>query len=381
LWFLTQKLRLSVAWTIVGIVVLTGIITFGAGSLVSYVMYPDALMIRVFDPQHVYYAVIVHLIYIPAMWFVYFWQPRALVDTLSSLREQNVIADEGKPRFEELSERMRLFTNRWYWPVLAALAVSAIVALQTVWSFPQQAGALGKVSFWLYDARFYWLNTAVWFLSYYVTAMVAIKGMLTLGWFFYLFRKLQVHLDISHADGVGGMGALGRLAARYSAIGIGIGVIAASYTLMRLWIGAGWLYADTAVLYVLYLLVTPAALLMPIWSAHERMVEARCHLLSKLSGEIDVMLCKMLDAPDEPPPPSWSLRFLGIEVVFRRGAERADREYPAIERRLQKLQARYGFVADQYPTWPIRIAFARNLTIVGSVPLFTAVIGLLADVY
>jgi hypothetical protein len=378
LWFLTQKLHFPTLWIVVVIVLLTAGITFGAGSIVSYLVYPDASIIRVFDPKHLYYALVVHVVYVPFMWLIYFWQSKVVVDTLTSLREQNVIVDEEKTQFHDLSDRMRRCMNGWYWPVIAVVVVSAVVALQTVVAFPQQASALGKQSFWFYDFRFYWLDTAVWFLSYYVTAMVVIKGMLTLGWFCYLFRKLRVRVDLFHPDGVGGMGALGHLSGRYSAIGIGIGVIAASYTFVRVSIGAGWAYPDAFVLYALYVILTPAALFLPIWSAHERMLEARCQLLSKISAEIDTMLCKMLQGCDKEPPRGWSIHFLGVEVLFRRARDPRDWERSDEDKHLETLQARYKLIMDIYPTWPIRISLTRNLTIVGILPLVTGIVGLIS---
>jgi hypothetical protein len=148
--------------------------------------------------------------------------------------------------------------------------------------------------------------------------MVAIKGVLTLGWFYNLFRKLSVRVHPLHADEAGGLGAIGNLAAKYGAIGIAIGIMAASYAVARVHAGAGWQYPDIIALYVLYLILTPVSLLLPMWSAHEGMLRARSQTLSQISGEFSTMLCKVLEAEaGKSKQRKWSIEFLGFEVILR----------------------------------------------------------------
>ena len=381
LWLLTNKLGIHPVGIILVVTIVTSAITFGGGWIVSHVVYPDMPMIRVEDPEHLWYALLVHCAYLPIIWLIWLWQPQAIVNTLKSLRDQNVILDEEKAQFEALCEKMRGCMNRGYLPFAAVLVVLIIVVLQTSVVFPAQTAAMGKPYFWFVDKRFYyWLNIASWFLTYYVTAMVAIKGVLTLGWFYYLFRKLSVRVHPLHPDQAGGLGAIGNLAARYGAIGIAIGMMAASYGISRALAGAGWIHPDIIILYGLYLILTPVSLLLPMWSAHEGMLKARSQPLAQISGEFGTMLREVLQARGDQSQEMWFIESLCFEVTLRRKGEPGTGDRSDLDKGLQKLQARYNLIMGTFPVWPIRFGFARNLTIVALLPLVTGVVSLISSI-
>lgn len=380
-WLLARKLRIPTAGIILVVTIVTAAITFGGGWIVSYVLYPDAPMIRVGDPGHLWYALLVHFVYLPIVWLIWLWQPHGIANTLESLWAQNVILDDEKDQFEVLCEKMHVCMNRGYLPLGAILVVVAFVVLQTCFAFPAQTVAMGKPYFWFYDRGFYyWMNITSWSLTYYVTAMVVIKGVLTLGWFYYLFRRLSVRVHPLHPDGAGGLGAIGDLAARYGAIGIAIGMMAASYAVGRVHAGAGWVYPDVIALYVLYLILTPVSLLLPMWSAHEGMLKARSQPLSQVSGEFETMLHEVLQAGADESQEWWSIEFLDSEVTLRRKGEPGNRDRSDLDKRLEKLQARHKLIMDTYPVWPIRFGFARNLTLVALLPLVTGIVSLLSTI-
>lgn len=232
--------------------------------------------------------------------------------------------------------------------IAAALAVLFFILVQTLVVFPTESRQLGKPYFWFYDKRYYFLVfVPVLSLSYYAVAMAAIKGILALVWFNLLFRRFQARVHPLHPDEGGGFGALGSLAVKYSLIAVGLGAMAATLTVVRILIGSGWAHMDLLALYALYIVLTPISLVSPLWSAHQAMVRARNEFLHDISNEFEKILV-------EGKPQDWES--------------------------LGELKARYTFIRETYPTWPISFAIFRRFSITASLPLITGVASILIDV-
>jgi hypothetical protein len=380
LWALTRSGKLANWQITLAMVLLTAAVTFGIGAILSYVVYADVALIRVFDPEHLFFALATHLVFLPIVWIIYLWQPRGIVDTLDSLRSQSVIPDAETAQFEELCQTCRARMNWWGLPILAIAVVVVLVALQTILVFPAQMDSLGRPYFWFYNkACYYLLFTLAWMFTYYATAMVVLKGVLSLATCNYVFRTLRIDVHPLHPDGAGGLGAIGRLAARYGLIGIAIGIMAAAITADRVLLGLGWAYPDAFALYALYVIITPTALILPMWSAHERMVEARDHLLEQVSAQFETLLRDPRPPATLPVAAGLSVELPGYEVVLRRKAG-PDNTTMDVEGNLEKLEARHRLIKDTYPTWPIPSHLFRNLSITALLPLVTSLMGILADV-
>ncbi len=345
--FLAKKLRLP--WpAILGLAVaVVAISYFGVGAVVSYVIHKEAGIIRAFDAEFLYFNLVVVLANIPLVWFLYlWWQPRLINGTLESLRGQKVFADAEGNGLEAFTKDMTENLDSYRWSISAAMASLALVLVTTLVVYPEQSRQLVEPFFWFYDKYYYFLVlTPVRFLTYYVTAMVVLRGVLTLIWFNLLFQRLKITVHPLHPDQAGGLGALGRLGIQYGLIAVALGALLALVTVDRIVHGAGWQHIDLLVGYALYIVLAPVTLISPLWSAHQAMSDSRDKVLGEISTEFERILT---------------------------AKERLDHEALSVSTEaLDALRARYILVRDSYPTWPISVTAFRNFSVTASLPLIT----------
>lgn len=336
---LVERLKLP-ALTIVGLAVtISAASVFGVGAIASYWVHERAEIIRVFDPVHLGYNLVVIFLNIPLVWAVYVWQPRGIASTLRSLRQNDVIVERTKGSFEEFRKRMMANLDSFRLAIAAVLVVLLFQLLETVIVLPAEAQRLGKPVFSFYDKRYYYFFfVPVLSVTYYVVAMVVLKGLLALFWFNHLFREFEARVQPLHPDEAGGFGALGRLAVKYGLISVALGVIPAWVSLVRVFSGSGWAHTDVIVLYAFYIVLVPVCVISPVWSAHKAMARARDELLGEISSAFEQTL-------RQEKTPDWKT--------------------------LDELLATYAHIKDTFPTSPIPLAIRRRFSITALVPLLT----------
>ena len=357
LWnLLMKRLSLSLPIVVVLIVAVTVVCILGIGAVVSYWVYPQPNLdiIRVFDPDHLYFALVVLFVYSPSVWFIYLWQPRGMATTLHLLRQNDVIVETKERSLEASIKRMNSILNSPFLLTAIIVAMLIVLLLESFVAVPGEAAARGKTFFWYYDKRYYLLVfVPISYVTLYVAFMVVAKGILALGWFNLLFRRFHARVHPLHVDGVGGFGPLGSLAIRYSLIAVSLGVIGTSLTVARVFADGGWMLVESLLFYVAYAVLTPACLITPLWSAHQAMVHCRNKLLDDISNEFERALV------EESPKNAAAFKESG--------------------KRLLVLRARYSLVRDTYPTWPLSLTAFRGFGITASLPLAVSIISTVVD--
>lgn len=353
--FLAKKKRPSQLAVYFLAVLLNLIFIFGVGSIVSYKIHPTANIVRVFDPDHLYFALALTFLFFPLITLLYVWQPLEVIETLNSLWKNNTILELQEGELSTFIRKMKgnIDSSRLRWLLL--LIVVIFVLLQGLVVYPREMRLRGISNFWFHDQNYFWfVFMPLQGIMYYVVAAVAIKRLLALLWLNRLFRNFKALVHPLHPDGAGGLGALGNLAIKYSWIAVSIGAIAATVTIVRIVIGAGWIHLDLLILFALYIALVPIFLIIPLWSAHEAMANARNEVLIEVSSEFEKTI----------------LRQENVEV-------KSDSE---IAEKLKELKARYELIKETYPTWPISLAVLRRFSITASLPLVTAIISVVIDV-
>lgn len=355
--FLRRRLKLP--WpAIIGLAMaVVAVSYFGVGAIVSYVIHEEANIIRPLDPEFLYFNLVVVLVNIPLVWLLYLWQPELVTKTLEALREQDVFADTETSGLGAFTETMKANLDSYWVSIGAAILALGLVLMGTFVVFPAESRQLQEPLFWFYDKYYYFfLFTPVRCLTYYVTAMVVLRGVLTLVWFNLLFQRLKVKVHPLHPDQAGGFGALGSLGIQYGLIAVALGALLALVTIDRIIHGTGWMHIDLLIGYALYVVLAPVSLVTPLWSAHRAMSRFGDEVLRDISNEFERIL--MEEEPRD----------------LDRGA------LDDSTQRLDGLRARHTLVRDTYPTWPISVAAFRKFSITASLPLITGAASIALDV-
>lgn len=351
------RLGLGFPGTVALLMAWTALTHFGLGSIISYVMYPTANIIRVFEPQHIFYSLLVVFVYTPSVWLMYFWQPRATVGALRSLRRNDVIVETGDDTLKSFADKMNRSLNARA-VLLGVIAVClAGLALETLIHLPAEAALRGRPYFWFHDKWYYFLVfVPTVYSAAYAGVMVAAKGILTLVWFNLLFRRFAVRVHPVNADGVGGFGALGNLVTKYCLIAVGVGVIGNSLMVARVLFGVYRVTLDYLALSVLFVALAPCCLIVPLWSAHRAMVRARNKQLERVSVQFDT-----------------ALSAIGLAKPGSLRLEKAWQEALTLEQRRE-------FLVGVYPTWPLSVPARRRLSLAAALPFMASMLSIVADV-
>lgn len=319
-------------------ILVSAIGSFGIGSVLSYWLYQDQPIIRVFDSEHLYYGLFVAAVLLPVTWFLYLWQPHTVAAVIANLEKNGLVRlSSGLSLSDHYRSKLKRIDNSRLYQLGILLAVLFVV-VQIWWVWPHESAKLGRFYFWHQDKVFFYLffipNIIV---GYYIGTIVAFRFIWAM-WFVHdMFRNATVDLVPLDPDGAGGLSTVGNFAIRHSSIAVGLGVMASVLTVTRVFIGGGWGFADEILLYVLYLLLVPVSLVLPIWTTHRAMVGFKNDELRKVSNRFQA------------------------ENITQQPSQEA----------LKHLQERYVFIRSTYPVWPISTSLFRQFSIKATIPLVT----------
>ncbi len=342
-----QVLKVSPKYLALSHIILNAIIIFAGGAFLSYYIFRDAPIIRVFDSEHLLYALFASFVLLPVIWYLYLVQPRVVSSALTELEKEKIIKIDGFKSLSDFVASKVYSIDNLRLSLLALLVAVLFITVQICYVFPNESSKMAKYFFWyknkLYFYFFFVTSTTV---GYYLAAMLVFRAIGILFMLNSLFRHAIVETIPLHPDEAGGLGPVGRLGIKFSSVAVGLGFMATGVTIARLILGVGWAYADVLLLYTLYIILVPITLIMPIWSAHAAMVNKRDSELSKIS----VLFRKEYNAPN------------------------------VSQENLKSLQERHKQIKEVYPVWPISGSLLRQFSIKASIPLVTGYGSVLIDI-
>lgn len=354
LWFLMQRLKLPGAIIPVVAVVVHFVFTFGLGSIVSYAVHQGDNFVRVFDPDIVYYLIIQIFVTSPLLWLMYVRQSIVIATAVKSLYRNNIIACSNK---KQLYSHLDKLSARIDSRLVFALSVmsSLIFVLFNVLSIlhARQTNS-GQENFIFHDKYFFaMVYIPLLFLWVYVGSTLIWKSIVTAFVFHNLFRCFEVYIHPLNPDRAGGLGKVGRLSINHGLIAVVFAEIV-SLAAARIIIGIGWQWRDLIIFCVLYLFITPLIVVVPVWTAHTRMVQARDQLLQDISIKFE-------------------------KTLVQQGHKSIKASNDQSES-LDGLKKKYDLVIETYPTWPISFNTFRNFSLTSLLPIVTAIVTVLVDI-
>jgi hypothetical protein len=350
--FFVYKVRLPKIAILFIMLTINGISLFGGGWFISYYLYPNANIIRVFDASHLYNGLVQAFFVFPIVIVLYFWQPleRQIAGMIMALKKNRSIVENS----EDLN--MNFLKSQRRSIILLSLSCALVfILVQHLLVYPIENAKTGTPFFWYYAKYYYWLlYTPILFWGYYMIGSVLVKMLFILSWLSRFLKNVVVDVHPLHPDGAGGLGSIGELSIKLSSVFVALGFLASILVVARLSIGSGWFYLDTALEYILYLMFAPISLVAPMWSVHKKMLEERDAILLTISREFE-------------------------EHLSKRNSKSSGEALGKENARLNELNEKYKLVMETYPTWPLRVNLFRNFSVTAVIPFVTGTISLGLD--
>ncbi|GEM_PF-3913876 len=276
----------------------------------------------------------------PAIWVYYLWQVKSIPEELSGLEQS---AQDPKKMAEEV-ERQKQKVAKSVLPMLLSTAVALLLsALNLKLTLPR----LGET--WL--AHNWQMIAAMQIIrlpAFYMVSMVAIKLTLSSIMLNRIVSRQSLKIILLHPDGRGGLSSLGKYAiTSASAVpiaGLYLGLVWAREGITAL--APGGLYFPA---FLIYVLVSPFLLALPILNAHEQMKTAK----SRLLGEIAEL---------------FEQEYAGLTRQLHQNVLAPD-----VAIRLRAFKKMYH-TAENAPVWPIDLTLLSQFIIAIIIPLIIPIV-------
>jgi hypothetical protein len=313
--------------------------------------------VRYADPDYLYFNLAWLLFFVPFIWLFYLWQPRAVDRVLDTLKENDVIGPvikETNSPVKSLAafrERFAFCVTRKFWYILALIPVVLFWVYSYFVSWPAEFELAGEPAFWFSIEWFTALFIIGYSVTFYVLWVFVLRHIQITHFFNRLFYWFDVKIKAVYPDEAGGLGAIGEFTVRTGMIAVGVGVMAVAYG-FYIWSNTGsYVRADVIAFFLLYIVITPLAVILPMLGAHQAMKRARGKNLEEVSQEFSRVLS-------------------GLDATITADAEAIKKT----NEKLSELKQTYQLIYDAFPVWPISLRLARNFSITASLPLLSGLI-------
>lgn len=302
-------------------------------------------------------AILLGFVVFPSFFAFYLWSSHGMVDTFDSLERNQNFADQA--RFAEIMRRARAAFGRRLWAFVGITgAIATMLAVHFVLWGP---GAVVPPWFGAENTPHRILALVlIGFIGYAIT-QVFIREALTAVWLRRLFHELRDDLVVRpyHADGVGGLGAIGQHAMNLALLFIALAVFIGLGSLLPGLRGIGTLGVTfwsplIVVMWVLYLTFVPLAFGLLIWAPHRAMCRARDRQVNVVSEQLD----KRLAAVEASVTKDLSL-------------------LPEIVSEMDRLKAMRALLIKDYPIWPVSETTRQQIRLSALLPFAQSLLPLL----
>lgn len=189
----------------------------------------------------------------------------------------------------------------------------------------------------------------------YTLCMFVLREVLAAVYLNRLFRWFEIHLHPMHPDDSGGLGPLGAFTAKSTLAAVILGsitmlMIALIMFMTRQAWSQTFLRSDILIFLGVYIVLVPAGLVLPMWSAHRAMVTIRDSELQRVAQEVERLLQESQQNLQNP-----ELLETAMSTV-------------------STLRSQYEAILEIYPTWPIPMRILRNVSITATLPVLSGLV-------
>jgi len=358
-WFYSRVERFSpiLVWLFAILIYATVYITVGL-SIYPLCVAQGCLSIR--DTAEIINGINVWGFFLPMIWALYRWTPAMSLKTIQQLEENGLISPE-KCSPSEASFLSRQIQERFGHPAIFALGViGAVVStlVFTLYAIPQQEISIGKVDFWYIHPISYAIFCVLYFISNYILFLTLFRLLYTLYTIAVFFKRPGCIIKIYplHPDRCGGFSGLGKMSTRMAWVLVLVLIWLLVFSYFPTFEGKEPIWSNIFFVYIIYFMIVPALLIVPLWNAHQAMVDYKYNLLKRISNEL-------------------------LDIVEESKHEDYDKELTQLSKtveRAKKLAEFYESIERQVPSWPIAVNTIRRFSLTSSFPL---ILGILPPVF
>jgi hypothetical protein len=236
----------------------------------------------------------------PAVAFYYLWQPAALTRVYADIRY--LTPDEVEAALWQGIRRINAHPGWW-------LAGGAFAALGMAAGALDNAARLGV---WWYAAN--WLMIAILQifrgLVFYMLASIVGRHFAATVGLNRCYRQFEIPLMVLPARR-GGIRAVGRYAFSFTVLLAVVGLNLGTAPILSLRMGADYPYQVAA-----YFLVAPLGFILPLWQAHQHMVQNRDRRLNDLAGQFQAEYTRLLERLGRSQEAAGTERLKSIEEAY-----------------------------------------------------------------
>ena len=304
-------------------------------------------------------ALLTGFVEFPFFFAFYVWSSHGISDLFVSLAQNNSFRD-GE-RYHSFYEQVSRSFDRWWWTALSfGLALIAVALMHWVMWRPD-----APLPPWFGSERVYPRVVSLFLIFWvaYAVAQVVIRELLAGFWLRRLWRDIGDDLVVHpyHADGAGGLGAIGRHVVNLSYFILMIMLFIVMGSLLPSLRTPGQLSPSLwspllALVWMLYFTFVPAIFYLLIWTPHCTMRQVRIERLNTIGAQLEAQL----DAAEA-----------------NAKGDQAD-----LSERLKKLQDLKGvqtLLQEDLPTWPLNRRLWRRLSLSSLLPVLSTVLTLVLE--
>lgn len=280
------------------------------------------------------------LIVTPAVWTYYLWQAYSIPEAFDTLERSGQSVDGMQEEVARQQERL----TRFPWHVLLSGAVACGLSFLNI---RLSSARLGES--WLsYNWQMIAAMQVIRLPAFYMVAMIAIKLALSSILINRIVARQPLKIILMHPDGRGGVGGLGLYAIASAFVlpiaGLYLGLVWAREGVAAL--APGGLYFPAI---LIYLIISPILLALPILKVHDQMLAAK----SRLLGEIAEL---------------FEQEYAGLTRQLRENILAPD---AAI--RLRAFKKMYH-TTEHAPVWPLDVTLLSQFTLAVILPLIAPIL-------
>ena len=333
---------------IVFIAVISGILFFGAGSIASLSYEGLGKHITSFD--NILFLVAWLVIFVPLIWSAYLWQAKTVPELIFGLIQNDSFGkstSESRKTAVRLSQTtLKFMTNFWvYFLAAGTLILFWIVELTVSW--PEQFQI--SQEYW-FEVKWYLpIHILTWSITLYPLFIFVIRHILFIARLRITFEKCTLEVKPLAPDECGGLGKIGDFIKASILVSIGLGLIAVLFSFVIYLNGSDILKRpDVVSLFILYIVLVPLSLLIPLLSARSAMLQSRERFLTPIAIEFQ----EVLDTTQKKIPKQTNA-------------------LQGINERLNEIQRYREIVMKTYPTLPISLGALQKFSVSASIPLLS----------
>ncbi len=289
------------------------------------------------------------VIFLPLLWSIYLWQPRATKRLYEKLQKKGVFGTAHTKVHETVDQIFGQLGKGWVYLFVVVLIIGFwIYEIKIGWPNQFRLGA----QYWWEVGWYMPLHVAAWSVGLYALFTLVIRQLIIVYGLREILKKTEITIEIFDPDGAGGLGSIGEYVKSSILFIVGIGLIAALFAIEVYLTGAKIIErGDVMGLFAVYVFLAPICLYVPITSTQNALLRAQ-------QKDLEPVARKFQQTLDE------------AETQMDKISNEKLKE---LNDRLEQLKKHRDLIMQNYPTSPLTFGAMRNFSLTALLPIVSGI--------